>query len=83
MSPQSEAPQTLLEAVSYFADQDVALSSVAAPRWPDGLPTCPKCQGKAATFLPTRRLWKCKAKRYRTRLNFDSAWKHLVASRLS
>src|ERR1700741_3993200 len=62
MSPQADAPQTLLQAVQYFAAPDVALAFVAALRWPDGLPTCPKCQGKATSFLATRQLWKCKAK---------------------
>lgn len=57
----SQEPQTLLEAVRYFSDPDVALEFVANLRWPDGRPVCPRCQGTDHSFLTTRRIWKCKA----------------------
>lgn len=60
MSAKDKAPDTLLEAVTYFADPDVAMNFVAALRWPNG-PTCPDCESKNAAFLSTRRLWKCRA----------------------
>lgn len=60
MKPANTAPRTLLEAVTYFADQDVALAFVANLRWPNG-PTCPKCEGTNIAFLETRKLWKCRA----------------------
>lgn len=53
------APQTLLEAVQYFADKDAALEFFVALRWPNGV-TCPRCASQSATFLRTRRVWKCK-----------------------
>jgi transposase-like protein len=53
-------PQTLVEAIRYFADPDVCVGYVAKLRWPDG-PVCPRCEGKAHSYLTTRRLWKCKA----------------------
>jgi transposase-like protein len=56
-----DSPKTLLEAVRYFANEDVALAFVANLRWPDG-PVCPKCGGKNVGFLSTRRVWKCRAK---------------------
>ena len=59
MSEPSEPPQTLLEAVRYFSDQDVCVEFVAKLRWPDG-PVCPRCEGTEHSFLTTRRLWKCK-----------------------
>ena len=52
-------PKTLLEAVRYFSDSDRALSLLVAIRWPDGV-ACPTCGSKDASFLKTRRLWKCK-----------------------
>ncbi len=61
MNTKNTDPRTLLEAVRYFADEDVALRFVAAVRWPDGV-TCPACKGKDVTLLSTRRIWKCKAK---------------------
>src|SRR5688500_12664063 len=61
MDAKNAAPETLLEAVTYFADAKVAHDFVAALRWPNG-PVCPKCDGKAVSFLATRNVWKCKAK---------------------
>ncbi len=57
-------PQTLLEAVRYFADEDVAHSFAATIRWPEG-PTCPRCGCKEYSYLSTRKLWKCKDKECR------------------
>src|SRR6266508_4213487 len=60
MSTSKDLPGTLLEAIRYFADPDVATEFTAMLRWPDG-PECPSCGGKEHSFLKTRRLWKCKA----------------------
>ena len=56
----NKLPQTLMEAIRYFADADVALNFMAELRWPNG-PTCPACESKEYTFISTRRVWKCKA----------------------
>ena len=58
---QTTEPRTLIEAVRYFSDPDVALAFVAKLRWPDGNPVCPRCGGRSHTFIGTRRLWKCRA----------------------
>jgi transposase-like protein len=62
MSAEKPAPKTLLEAVTYFSDPDVALDFVAKIRWPHG-PACPseKCDSTKTYFLKTRKLWKCRA----------------------
>src|SRR5438132_2140116 len=60
MSRADGLPETLLEAIRYFQDPDVAVDFVAKLRWPDG-PKCPACGGKDHSYLKTRRLWKCKA----------------------
>src|SRR4051812_14570927 len=52
-------PTTMLEAVRYFADQDVCVEFVAKLRWADG-PECPACGGSEHYYLATRRVWKCK-----------------------
>ncbi len=52
-------PTTLVQAVRYFSDLDVATEFVARLRWTDG-PVCPECGSKEYSFLSTRRLWKCK-----------------------
>src|SRR5579864_3490092 len=53
-------PTSLVGAIKYFADPDVALTTFAAFRWPDGQPVCPACGSTENTFLKTRRVWKCK-----------------------
>ena len=56
-----DAPNTLLEAFQYFADEDVALAFVADMRWPDGEQTCRKCGSIAKHyFMKTRKRWKCR-----------------------
>ena len=58
MKTETALPKTLVGAIRYFADPDVCLSFVANLRWPDG-PVCPRCGNPAASFLKTRRIWKC------------------------
>jgi len=55
-------PKTLMAATRYFADPDVCVDFVAAMRWPNGV-TCPHCQGKRVSYLSSRRIWKCMAKK--------------------
>lgn len=55
----SEFPQTLQQAIIYFAKPENCISFLMELRWPDGV-TCPICDGKEVSYLSTRRLWKCK-----------------------
>jgi transposase-like protein len=52
-------PDTLLGAINYFADVDVATMFVASLRWPEGV-ACPHCSGKDCTYVKSRRIWQCK-----------------------
>src|SRR5947209_9360663 len=52
-------PETLIDAIRYFADPDVALHFLAGLRWPNGV-TCQKCSAVDPIFLKTRRMWKCR-----------------------
>ena len=54
-------PRTLLEAIRYYADPDLALATMVRQRWPNGV-TCPTCGSPEVRFLQTRRLWECKSK---------------------
>ena len=54
-------PQTLLDAVAYFANQDNCLSYLVARRWPNGV-TCPTCGSTNVGFVASRRLWQCKTR---------------------
>jgi transposase-like protein len=53
--------KTLQQAIRYFSDENVCIDAVANLRWPDGIPTCPKCAGKSHYYLATQKRWKCKA----------------------
>jgi transposase-like protein len=61
MDASNASPASLLEAVTFFSDPDTSLAFVARLRWPDGVVKCPRCAAAEATFLSTRRLWKCRA----------------------
>lgn len=54
-------PTTLLEAIDYFKNEDVAHDFVVGLRWAEGV-KCPTCGTADLYFLTTRRLWKCKNK---------------------
>jgi hypothetical protein len=58
-----EVPATLLEAIQFFADPDVALEFVVKLHWPDGVVRCPRCQSVETSFLSTRRIWCASGKR--------------------
>jgi transposase-like protein len=59
MKDRNEAPQTLIDAIRYFADPDVSLAFVVELRWPEGV-TCPTCGSKDVRFLEKRRVWECR-----------------------
>jgi transposase-like protein len=61
MDAENGLPDTLLEAIQFFSDPDVALDFVVKLHWPDGAIRCPKCQAPEPSFLKTRRIWKCRA----------------------
>ncbi len=58
MENESNFPKTLQEAIKFFADPDTCTTFMAQMRWPEGV-TCPYCEGKAVSYLSTRRKWKC------------------------
>jgi len=59
-APLSE-PQTLIEAIRYFADRDISLRTMVELRWHNGV-CCPTCGRADVRFIATRRLWECKEK---------------------
>lgn len=58
MEHEANFPKTLQEAVLYFSDLDTCTTFMAQIRWSEGV-TCPYCEGKAVSYLSTRRKWKC------------------------
>jgi transposase-like protein len=59
MEQTSRVPKTLVEAVRYFADDDICLSFLVQLRWPDGVVKCPHCGSTTVAFLANQRRWKC------------------------
>lgn len=53
-------PQTLQEAITYFADPERAHAWAVRLRWPDGTITCPRCGHDQHSYISTRHLWFCK-----------------------
>ena len=57
-------PQTLQEALIFFADENNCLSYLVEQRWPDGV-MCPTCGSREVHFLANQRRWKCRIKHER------------------
>jgi transposase-like protein len=51
-------PKTLLAAIKYFSDLDVAHAFFVDMRWPNGV-ECPTCGSKDARYLPKYRRFQC------------------------
>lgn len=56
-----DTPQTLLEAVTYFADAKVCFETMLTVKWPDGKVCCPKCGSDKVGVVRSRSLLQCKA----------------------
>ena len=59
MIKQHAAPESLSEAIRYFADPNVSFEFMVKMRWPKGV-ICPACEAANPSFLKTRRIWKCR-----------------------
>ncbi len=62
MSEVHSEPKTLTEAGVYFQDADNCIAYLAARRWPNSVPACPRCGSKNVGFIASRRVWQCKAR---------------------
>lgn len=54
-------PTTLLEAIDYFKNEDIAHDFVVGLRWPNGV-NCPACGSSDLYYISTRKVWMCKDK---------------------
>jgi transposase-like protein len=55
------SPKTLAEAIRYYSDPDVCLTTMVEARWPNGV-ICPTCGAANPRFIATRRTWECRTK---------------------
>jgi transposase-like protein len=56
----NQLPETLIEAIQYFANEDNSFEFMKSIRWPSGVVKCPRCNSKDVSFISTRKIWKCK-----------------------
>jgi len=55
-----DTPQTLKEAIEYFADPNRCFQFAVRVRWPDGKVTCPRCGSDQHWFISRWHRWDCK-----------------------
>lgn len=71
-------PKTLMEAIRHYSDEQVCIDTVAAMRWSDGKPVCPKCgtaEGERKHYwLATQKRWKCYSCRKQFSVKVDSVF---------
>ena len=60
MKDELEFPETLHEAIKYFADDTRAFDYMKSVRWPNGKVSCPRCGCEEVSFISTRKIWTCK-----------------------
>ena len=53
-------PQTLQNAILYFADRETAQETMVQMRWPGGEVACPTCGNMEVSYRKTRRTWRCR-----------------------
>jgi transposase-like protein len=56
-----ETPDTLRDAIIWFADFEHCREFMIELRWPSGKVACPTCGSEKLTWLPKSRVWKCYA----------------------
>ncbi len=54
-----KAPQTLQQAIQFFADYENCRQFMIAVRWPGGKVRCPYCDSQQVTYLEKARLYRC------------------------
>jgi transposase-like protein len=57
-----ETPNTLRDAIIWFAEFEHCRDFMIALRWSDGVVKCPRCGAEKVTYLAKQRVWKCYAK---------------------
>ncbi len=55
-----DSPQTLLEAIQYFSDEQVCVETVAKMRWPRGVECPDGCWAENPYYIKTQKRWKCR-----------------------
>jgi transposase-like protein len=59
---QAPAPDTLRDAIIWFADFEHCRQFMMLLRWPDGIVKCPQCGSDRVFWIASERVWKCYGK---------------------
>jgi len=62
MRNEHDTPETLMEAVKFYADFEHCKAVMTEARWPDGIVRCPTCGTDHVRYMANTRRWKCYAK---------------------
>jgi transposase-like protein len=54
-----ETPKTLLEAITYFSNEENCRKFMISIRWADGVVRCPYCDSSKVTFLAKANVYRC------------------------
>lgn len=54
-----QAIKSLSEAIRYFSNEEICISTVAEMRWLGGEPVCPYCESQRNYWLKNAKRWKC------------------------
>jgi len=57
-----ESPDTLRDAIIWFADFEHCRQFMMELRWPDGKVACPRCGSEKVLWIGKERAWKCYVK---------------------
>ena len=71
MNAQVKQPQTLMEAIKYFADKDVCHDFVEKMRWLDGV-ECPHCESSDIGRIESRSKYQCRACRRQFSVRYNT-----------
>ena len=64
-------PETLIEALDYFASYENCHNFLVAIRWPDGV-RCPHCGSPVVKYMPSVRRWQCYEKHERPQFSLKT-----------
>jgi transposase-like protein len=59
MRAENGLPETLQEAVIFFANEENAFEFLMTERWPNGVVSCPRCNSEKVALIKTRHMWRC------------------------
>jgi transposase-like protein len=67
-----ETPDTLRDAIIWFADFEHCREFMVELRWPDGKIACPQCQSEHILWIEKERVWKCYGRHDRAKFSLKT-----------